>query len=540
MGLQSIDGVFLGRILKGALQWLSQHRQEIDALNVFPVPDGDTGSNMQATLEAAVAAVEETPPRSIAMVADAAAKGALMGARGNSGVILSQIIQGFATALRGKAEAGVQDIAEALAAGTEYAYRAVGEPVEGTILTVVREAAQEARNTAHRSQNLLRLLTYVLKAATRSLAQTPELLPILKEAGVVDAGGRGFTAILEGVFQTATETRSKTGLSPSPTIHEEATNRGTELGIPPPFPVDDLNTINFTYCTEFLLKGTALKTVEIKEALAPHGDCLMVVGEGEILRIHIHSDHPGAVLEEGLKYGTLHNIRINNMRDQHRELNRPKTSVAVVAVCVGEGFETLFTNLGAFVVLGGQTMNPSTGEIAAAVDGTGSREVIILPNNPNIILTAQQVKSLTAKGVHVVPTESMPQGLSALLAFNQEEDAFTNSSRMKAASAKVVTTEITRAVRDAKIGGTEIKGGDIIALAADELISSGDDLVEVTLAAFQKVAAGKDLVTLYYGKEVDPEVAQETADRLSEVMPDVELELQYGGQPHYFFLIAAE
>ncbi|MEW6771965.1 MAG: DAK2 domain-containing protein [Bacillota bacterium] len=536
MAIKTIDGALLVRILHGALDWLSRHRQEIDALNVFPVPDGDTGTNMYATLQSAVAAVGDPPPEAISEAAAAAARGALIGARGNSGVILSQIIQGFATALAGKERADVQDIAGALAAGAEYAYRAVNEPVEGTILTVVRDTAQEASAAAGRSRNLLRLLVSVLRTATRSLAQTPELLPVLKEAGVVDAGGRGFTAILEGVLQAAVERELKA----EPLLHDPG--RRPDHGIPPApaLPETGDEKINFTYCTEFLLKGLNLDAAPLKEELAPHGDSLLVVGEGDVLRVHVHTDHPGTVLEAALKYGSLHDIRVNNMRDQHRQAARQQTVTAVVAVAAGEGFAALFNNLGAAVVPGGQTMNPSAGEIAAAVEKTGASAAIILPNNPNIILTARQVKNLTGREVRVVPTVTMPQGVAALLAFDPRRDALQNLSRMTEAAERIVTAEVTRAVRDAKISELDLKEGDFIALVGEELAASGADLLEVATAAAREIAADKDLLTIYYGAEVEPVLAEDLAGRLAKLLPAVELETQYGGQPHYHFLLAAE
>lgn len=537
MALENIDGIVLSKILKGALEWLDRHRQEIDALNVFPVPDGDTGSNMHATLEAAVAALSESPPGKIAAAAGAAARGALMGARGNSGVILSQVLQGFASALEGKDAADVEDIAVALAAGADFAHRAVSDPVEGTILTVVRDAAREAHATTCRSRNLLRLLSHILKAATRSLAQTPELLPVLKNAGVVDAGGRGFTAILEGAFQAATQ---RSHPERDFTLPPAQTARSAALQRPAAFAGQVEEIINSTYCTEFLLKSREPDVEAIKKTLAPYGDCLLVVGEKEILRIHIHTDHPGNVLEEGLRYGSLHNIRINNMRDQHEEAVQLPTGVAVVAVALGEGFTELFANLGATVVPGGQTMNPSAGEIASAVEKARAGAVIVLPNNPNVTLTARQVSDLVSVEVHVVPTTTMPQGLTSLLAFNPEEDALKNATRMTEAGKNVVTAEITRAVKPAKIGDRTIKEKDFIALVGDSLVACGNDLAAVTIEAARKIAANKHVITLYQGEGLAPGLSEVVAKRLSEVIPESEVEVQYGGQPHYQFLVAAE
>ena len=535
MRADKIDGTTLARLLKQALAWLQENREEINALNVFPVPDGDTGTNMCATLEAAVTAIGDPAPHAIDLVAAAAARGALIGARGNSGVILSQIIHGFAAALKGKETAGVEEIAAAIAAGADYAYQAVGNPVEGTILTVVRETAAGAQISAHRTRNLLRLLAFILRTANRSLAQTPEFLPSLKEAGVVDAGGRGFTAILEGALQATTgksNSRKQTG---------PAADRVDSAAEPPAlFPSGEKESINYTYCTEFLVKGPGLNSGALQEALSPYGDCLLVVGEGDLLRVHIHTDHPGIILEAGLKYGSLHNIRISNMRDQHREKTEPQAGVAVVAVAAGAGFTALFTNLGAAVVPGGQTMNPSTGEIAAAAENLGARTVIILPNNPNILLAARQVQNLTRKEVLVVPTTTMPQGLAALLAFKPEAGGAENASRMAAAAERVVTAEITRAFKEARIEGKLVKKGDFIALCNDKLLAAGSDLGEVALTAIQKIAAGKEIVTLYYGQEVEAALAQSLATRQSALFPETEIEVQFGGQPYYHFLIAAE
>lgn len=538
MAVESIDGILLAKILKGALEWLNRHRREIDALNVFPVPDGDTGSNMHATLEAAVAALSEPPPGEIAAVAETAARGALMGARGNSGVILSQVMQGFASALKGEKAADVQDIAVALATGADFAYRAVSDPVEGTILTVVRDAAREAHATTYRSRNLLRLLSYILKAATRSLAQTPELLPVLKEAGVVDAGGRGFTAILEGALQAAIQRPHPDRVSPLPVLTARpATQQGIKQSV---LAAQATESINFTYCTEFLLKSRNPDAEALKENLARYGDCLLIAGEKDVLRIHIHTDHPGNVLEEGLKHGSLHDIRINNMRDQHEEAVKLPNSVAVVAVVLGDGFTELFANLGAFVVPGGQTMNPSAGEIASIVAKATARAVIVLPNNPNVILTAKQVKDLVSTEVHIVPTTTMPQGLTALLAFNPEEDTLKNVTRMTGAAKNVVTAEITRAVKTARIGERTVKEKDFIALVGDSLVACGNDLAEVTVEAAEKITANKDVVTLYRGEGLEPAFSEVIAARLAEVLPEAEVEVQYGGQPHYQLLVAAE
>ncbi|MGO0123035.1 DAK2 domain-containing protein [Desulfothermobacter acidiphilus] len=515
MLVERIDGPLFASLLRQALEWLSQHREEIDRLNVFPVPDGDTGSNMHATLAAAVAAVGDPPPLAIGEVTARAAEGALLGARGNSGVILSQVMQGFAQVLREKDTASAEDIARALEAGTRLAYRAVDRPTEGTILTVVREAAREAEEVAQRSRNLLRLLVASLRAAAAALEETPKLLPLLQEAGVVDAGGQGFTAILEGM-------RRKQELSHAPPV---AARR-------PP----SSQHLTRSYCTELLLQGESLDSGALKRALTPLGDSLMVVGDHRLLKVHIHTEHPGLVLEEAIKQGSLLEVKIDNLQQQVQK----HRSMGVTAIVQGEGFANLFRQLGAQIVEGGATMNPSVAQLLEGIRATGAAGVILLPNHPNILLTAEMAQELADREVKVVPTRSQPQGLRALLAFDQERQLEENYRAMCQAANSAITISITRAMRDSRWEGREIKKGDFLALEQDRLLSAGAELKQVLLEAVGSLAEGREVLTLFWGQDCSPAEAETLASLLATSFPWMEVEIQEGSQPYYPLLLLLE
>jgi len=522
----------LQEVLVAGAARLARRRKEIDRLNVFPVPDGDTGTNMYLTFMTALQEIGQVTEESLGAVTQAVAQGALRSARGNSGVILSQILQGFATVMAGKHRADARDIAAALRKGVEFAYRALANPVEGTMLTVARSAAEAAEYAAQRSRDLRRLSLYTYRKAAETLAVTPELLPVLKKAGVVDAGGQGFLVILEGMLQVFKRFRQDE-LSAIPLNFDRPEDE--------PLPrLESLDDIKFLYCTEFLMRSVDLPAATVRERLRDLGDCLMVVGNGETLKVHIHTNNPGTVLEECLAFGTLHDIHINNMRDQNIAMQKPNKPLGVVAVATGEGLAKIFESLGVDrIVHGQQTMNPSTEEILRAVDQTPADRVIILPNNANIILAAQQVQSLSRKEVRVVPTRTIPQGLAAMLAFLPDQDLETNITKMESARAGVRTGEVTQAVRDAALDGITVAEGEYIGLAEGRLLK-GANLQEVTANVIAALVSGGELVTLYHGKEVSTSEAEELLRRLQEAFPDLEFELYYGGQPLYHFIIAVE
>ncbi|MBE0466539.1 MAG: DAK2 domain-containing protein [Candidatus Desulforudis sp.] len=528
--MQYLESAQLQEVLVAGAARLARLRKEIDRLNVFPVPDGDTGTNMYLTFMVALQELGEVTDESLGAVTGAVARGALRGARGNSGVILSQILQGFAVSLAGKERAGAQDIADALELGVDYAYRALSDPVEGTILTVARSAAEAARYAASRSSDLRRLSIYTYRKAVETLAITPELLPVLKKAGVVDAGGQGFLVILEGMLQVFRRFRQDELLT-FPLDFERDELTAPRLG--------ELDDIKFLYCTEFLVRGPGPETGDLREKLRDMGDCLMVVGNGETLKVHIHTNHPGTVLEIAVKQGTLHEVHINNMRDQHVEMQRPNKPLGVVSVVSGEGLTKIFESLGVDIIVDGrQTMNPSTEEILRAVERTPADRVLILPNNGNIILAAQQVQALSRKEIRVVPTHTVPQGLAAMLAFVPDADLDSNFAKMEVSRA-VLTGEVTRAVRDAEIDGLQVTQGEFVGLAEDRLVQ-GETLAQVIENVIAALAFPGALVTLYHGKEVSTADAEELVTRFTAQFPDNDFELYYGGQPLYYFIISVE
>lgn len=538
MGIYSLDGLGLKFVLTGSVNLLAKSKHEIDALNVFPVPDGDTGTNMYLTLFEAVKEGKKVPGKHLGQVIEAAAQGCLMGARGNSGVILSQAIRGLANSLKDKEKANAQDLATAFNAGAKMAYQAVSNPVEGTMLTVMRKSAEAAQEAANRSPDLLRLMITFLRQASKALAETPEQLPVLKEAGVVDAGGKGWVVILQGILYSLRQAEQ------IELLHDFTTNQEKRIA---EFAIRDKDIesdIRYTYCTEFILKGNNLLLEEIKRNLYHYGDCLMVVGNDQVAKVHIHSNHPGLVIETCLNYGTLHRLNINNMREQNIEIQeeKPERPWGVVSVALGEGIVNIMESLGVDQVIeGGQTMNPSTDDILKAIDSTPAHKIILLPNNKNIVLAAQQAANISNKEVTVIPTTTIPQGITALLTINTGAAYADMVESMRQVVSEVRTGEITKAVRDVKLNGQTIKKGDIIGLADNNIIATGSEINAVLKRLVEKLTInGEDLLTLYYGKELSGEVAQQAANMLQQYFSDLEIEVHYGGQPLYQYIISAE
>lgn len=542
MAIYSFDGADLKMMLRGAVDLLEQSKKEIDALNVFPVPDGDTGTNMYQTLVAAVKEAHKTDSNHIGLVAEAAARGGLVGARGNSGVILSQVLHGFARSLRTTEKASSSDITRALEDGAQTAYRAVMSPVEGTILTVVRKSAEGA--ATQRSGDLLRVMVAVLKQAFIALQETPDLLPVLKQAGVVDAGGKGFVVILEGFLHAlkSASPASKT-LSAKPLKADNEATPESRLEFR-----EGAQSINFTYCTELLVKGHNLPLEKMKNDLSPYGDCLLVVGEETLAKVHIHSNHPGLVLEHCLRYGTLHDLKINNMVEQNRELATSKEQAdlnkpfGIIAVGAGGGITGIMKNLGAdAVVAGGQTLNPSTGEILKVSNEVPAEKIIILPNNKNIILAAEQAAGLSRKQIIVIPSKSIPQGIRSLLTLNPQDDFGTAVRKMKEALTSVRTGEITTAVRDTSYKGLEVKKGEFIGLADGDLKTAGTDIAKMLEDLLEGMIEGEGLlVTFYYGEAMEIDQAEELAEKMRGKFTGQDFEVQNGGQPVYDLIISVE
>ncbi|MDD4859069.1 MAG: DAK2 domain-containing protein [Dehalococcoidales bacterium] len=545
--VNTLAGQDLRDMFSAATGWLEKNSADIDALNVFPVPDGDTGTNMLLTMRSTMEEAYRAPDHSASAVAQAMAKGALLGARGNSGVILSQIIRGLAQALEGKDTFNAADFADALQSASETAYKGINNPVEGTILTVMKDAANAARKRAGSNgkaigKDVVDVLDAAVKAANISLANTPRLLQVLRDAGVVDAGGQGLFTILEGALRYLTGEMEEMKFR-KPQIVVSDLPGPTRL--PQALVADE---VPYGYCTEFLLKGEELDPDDIRKKLEKKGESLIVVGDGSAVRIHIHTIDPGNVIHFATKLGTVHQASMRNMDEQHRDFlemqkdKAPAVDTAIIAVVSGDGLTEVFKSLGAAeIVPGGQTMNPSTKELLQAVEAVNADKVILLPNNKNIIATASQVPSLTKKTVEVIPTEMIPQGVAALLAFDYEADLPTNVKLMKKATGLVKSVEITRAVRSTKIGKLNIKKKQIIGFLDGDLVAVGNEMLEVVDHLISHLDLPKaEVVTIYHGADTQLADAEQVSAVIREKFPELQVEVVPGGQPHYDYVISVE
>ena len=535
---------------------IANSRSEVDALNIFPVPDGDTGTNMSMTIGAAAKEMAVLPDD--CTIGDASARCAsalLRGARGNSGVILSLIFRGFSKGFKGLETADSKAVANAFELGVKAAYKAVMKPTEGTILTVVRKASEAATKAAETEKDPLEVSFEALKAANEALAQTPELLPVLKQAGVVDAGGSGLVLIFEGIQSVWA----------NGVIVQPIEGSGVEpVSVPSKSTVANASDdIKFGYCSEFLIeKASGAKEkdpLKLRAFLESIGDCVVVVDDNDIIKVHVHSNEPGNVIQAALKYGQLINIKIDNMRYQHRNANEgvangeapvmpkaePVNKYGFVAVCAGEGLEELFKDIGADVVVsGGQTMNPSTDDILNAVMATPAKTVFVLPNNKNIIMAAEQSINLAeGREVRVLQTKSIPQGISAMLMFDETADANENQMAMMEAAENVETAQVTFAARDSEIEGVPIKQGEIMGLCNGKIKYTGNDIKDIAYKSAVKVFKKNQssIITVIYGADTTEADAEEVKNRLAEKYgDDVEISIVNGGQPIYYFIISVE
>jgi DAK2 domain fusion protein YloV len=575
MARRACNGAGLLGAFRAAVANLEANVDEINALNVFPVPDGDTGSNMLATVRAALAEAETLGEDATAeRVAAAAAFGALMGARGNSGVITSQILRGIAEGFAGKARFNTLDLANALDLGTKAAYGAVAKPVEGTILTVIREASAAAVKTAEREPDLVAVLKATVVAADRAVAKTPSLLQILKDAGVVDSGGQGLLRLFEGAERfveghaadrLSAPQRAALSATPAPpaTSLPVATPRGQGLK----------GAGAFGFETMFLaraLPGQPLDIETIRNHIDSIGESVLVAGDALAVKVHVHNSRPDLVLAYGLGLGTLSMVSVENLDQQASDVRETKATaftttagsvdahagngtgpaleagdmadLAVVAVAAGEGLAAIFRDFGVSrVVVGGQTANPSTGELLEAVRSVHAREVLVLPNNPNVVLAARQVAALADRPVSVVATRNAAEGLAALLALDPTKNAAENATAMTAAGRAIQSLSVTEAVRDARIGRRKVRKGQTIALDPDDgLVAVDDDPTTAVLAAIRSLKPGFELITLYYGEGADLSGTERLARRIQELATGAEVEVVHGGQPHYRYLVSAE
>jgi DAK2 domain fusion protein YloV len=537
---KAIDGILLKKMLMEAALNLDANKKTVDDLNVFPVPDGDTGTNMSLTMQYAVREIESLPEGNVSEISSLTSSGALMGARGNSGVILSQLLRGFAKGCKGHKELDIQTAAQALQYASDMAYKAVMKPTEGTILTVARGMAEFAMSRNKDYTNMENFLTDVINEGRAVLDKTPDMLKVLKDAGVVDAGGMGLVFIMEGALNALTGKESK---FQQPAI---------EWDKPVEDRIESHEDITFGYCTEFIIIGDNDENVrdQLADKFKDLGDSIIVVGDEEKIKVHLHTDNPDKAMGMALEIGSLTRIKIENMREQvqNKAVKKPaKASVkpskyGVIAVASGDGIKNLFEDLGVDeVILGGQTMNPSTQSFIEKIEELNAENIIILPNNSNIILAANQSKEISKKNVIVIPTKTVPQGITALLEFNPELLPNDNMDLMTEAASEVKTGQVTYAVRDTSFKGKDIKQGDIIGIFDGEITCVGNDPEEVCGELLNKmVDEYSELISIYYGEDVKKESAESFSASVESSYGEMDVELHWGGQPLYYYIVSVE
>ncbi len=537
-----IDASLLSKMIISGANNLSNNREKVDALNVFPVPDGDTGTNMSLTFINAARGVEEISSSDVSEVANAVAKATLRGARGNSGVILSQIFRGISKNIDSSESIDAAILKDALRSGSDTAYRAVMKPTEGTILTVIRAAAETAES--YEGDDAFEFMEKVCEGMKEALKATQEMLPQLKQAGVVDAGGQGLVFIFEGFL--AAIRGEEIALNDQGAF--AAVNKPAQSSI-------STEDIKFAYCTEFIINKYDSKTTadKMRNAIEPKGDCMLVIDEDDIVKVHIHTNHPGFVLEQAVKIGEMVNIKIENMREQHTDIlnssesapvspKAERKAVGVVAVANGEGLITAFTELGVTnIIHGGQTMNPSTEDILNKINEANADTVFVLPNNKNIVLAAQQAAEIADCKVIVIESKTIPQGFCAMMSFSPEADAETNTKNMNAAMANVVSGNVTHAVKDTEMDGKVIHEGDIIGVSDGHILSADIDIYTATIGLVEQIAdEDSEIITLYYGEGETEDSAQEIADAIEEIFPDADILVANGGQSVYYYIVSVE
>ncbi len=551
MGLQTIDKeTWVNMVTMGA-NFLAQQREAINNLNVFPVPDGDTGTNMNLSMSSGLNEMNKLSSDALTDYVHAFSKGLLMGARGNSGVILSQLFRGFSQFQYETNEINLKDFANALSKGVEIAYQSVTNPQEGTILTVAKDMANKALEEAKKSNQFIPFMEEIVKEGKRSLERTPELLPILKEVGVVDSGGKGLVVIYEGFLAALKGEKIDAPLEVDVAVQmEQEVEKAHQTAL-------SAESIQYGYCTEFFVKLNTndFDEAQFRQQLSEYGDSLLVASSDELVKIHIHTEQPGVVLTLAQQYGELINIDIENMREQHRFIVEKESEkeaeadadasagkYAIITVAQGDGLKKMLKSIGAtFIIDGGQTMNPSTEDFLRTIDAVKSEHIIILPNNKNILLAANQAKQLTEKDVSVIPTKTIPQGIQALLEFNEEYDRETNVENMTEAAKDVKTGLVTYATRDTKVDGLEVKQNDFIGLNDETRLVADKSKLNALKSLVEKLIDEDDeLVTIFAGEDVNDEEMDEVEQFFEMSFPDVEVEVHEGNQPIYSFIVMVE
>ena len=545
---KTIGGTEFRKMIVSGAKVLEINRAKVDSLNVFPVPDGDTGTNMSLTIQSAVKELSMCPSNRLSELCDAVSKGALKGARGNSGVILSQLFRGICAEIKNGDQITVKAFAKAMENGTKVAYSAVSKPKEGTMLTVARLMSEFARQQAPKYKDFAVFMADDIKRGEEALAQTPELLPVLKKAGVVDSGGMGLLCIYRGFLSVLNgeEVTEEVALPEAQKTEEEVFGDNSDI-------INlDLGEIEFAYCTEFfvinLKKQTTLADIDkLKQKLLGIGDCVICIGDLELVKVHVHTNTPGLALQYAVELGELDRVKIENMLEQNRALRAKreaeKKEMGMLAICTGEGIAAIFKDLLVDrVIEGGQTMNPSANDIASAVQKVNAEHVFVFPNNKNIILAAEQAKALVENRViHVIPTKNVPQGFAAALAFNPEASAEENKTDMIHAIDNVRAGQVTYAVRSTDVNGFHLEEGDIIGLDDKKILAKGSSVDETMLSLIDRLKdASHEIITLYYGQDVSEEEAAALAQQVAEKYPDCDVDFHNGGQPIYYYIVSLE
>lgn len=542
---KSINGAIFRKMILNGAKLLDINKQHVDSLNVFPVPDGDTGTNMSLTMLSAAKEVSNCPSNNIDALCDALSKGALRGARGNSGVILSQILKGMSTVLSQATEITAKTFAKALSKGTEIAYKAVTKPKEGTILTVIRIMSEHAVKITKKSMEMSEFFESVINAGEEALKLTPELLPVLKKAGVIDAGGRGLLIIFQGFYH------SVIGKEDTNIAFDDSIQASSQYGEQAHFDYNDLAEIEYGYCNELFIihlhkKTTVADIDRLRENLMTIGDCVLVIGDLNMVKVHVHSNEPGTVLAYCLELGEIDRVKIENMLEQNRALIGQKKEelkpFGLVSVCAGDGLTAIFKDLLVDrIIEGGQTMNPSAEDIAKACDGIAAKDIFVLPNNKNIILAAEQAKALSKRNIHIIPTKNIPQGLSAVLAFNPDDSAENNENNMNEAISSIKAGLVTYAVRSTQIDDFTLKEGDIIGIDSKSIVAKGEKVEKVTKELVDKMMdSDVSTITLYFGDAVTEDEAEAIAKDLTEKYKKCDVDIHFGGQPLYYYIVSLE
>ena len=554
MEVTNIRGSQFQAMVQAGADRLQEHAEYVNSLNVFPVPDGDTGTNMNLSMNSGAKAVSDSTSEKVGELATHLSKGLLMGARGNSGVILSQLFRGFAKQIPEVDTLSGKDLAAAFTHGVDTAYKAVMKPVEGTILTVARVAAEFGERKATETDDCIEVMTAVVVGAKRALAKTPDLLPILKEVGVVDSGGQGLLFIYEGFLSVLNGEYVPENNFETPAAMDEMINAEHHRSVQGHLATED---INFGYCTEIMVKIGEGPTVDsafdydtFRNYLNELGDSLLVVNDDEIIKVHVHTEHPGEVMNYGQKFGSLMKVKVDNMRVQHETLlendgpsiKKPRVPYAIIAIAAGNGVQELFKSLGAsYIISGGQTMNPSTEDILKAIAAVNAEQVIVLPNNKNIFMAAEQAAEVAEIPVVVIPSQTISQGMTAMLAFNEQADLAENKAAMIEMLGSVVSGSLTHAIRDTAIDGINITEGDFLGMIDGKIVVSKTDAFEVALETLeQMIHADTEIVTIIIGEEGTQEQAEKIEEALLAINEDLEIEIHHGDQPVYPYLFAAE